>query len=62
MRMYRVTNISEMVIGLVGITGDFGHQTNLPPGGYIVVDGLSEQIVNLADPAKTQVLVEVVEV
>ena len=53
--MYRITNISNHAIGLY----KDGEQINLSVGEYIIVEVLDKQIINLMDPYKNMIKMEV---
>nr|DAY17857.1 MAG TPA: hypothetical protein [Caudoviricetes sp.] len=56
--IYKITNISGTVIGLLVNTKKGGYQYNLYKGKSVKITRLTEQIRNLADPSKGQLILE----
>lgn len=61
--MYRLTNISNAVIG-IDLPNQYGRlsQYNLFPSEYIEVEELSSQMRRICDPYRKQIKLQIVEV
>ena len=58
----KVTNKSNTVIGLVMKSPEGPKQKNLMPGEYITVEELTNQMRRLADPERSSLSIELMEV
>lgn len=60
--MFKIINISKSVVGIMMSESNKLKQKNIMPGKYIIVEAVSEQMKNLADPAKKEIKIEKLEV